>query len=374
MHQDLLINFPYPYMLNNIKINGFNFEWPQVCKMCKYNSCEYSDNEYHMCPRGVFYKWYSKNFMIGGFVLKERSMTTRKSALIIKNNNKYEVSKKDIDLAMQNILEVQNIYKKEYSDIIDVAVNERIQNLLDKYNIKSKELDQINEYLRSMHDVKQFVATIIGNINCIISRYNKGSTEENLNYSSEYEKAIYYSCKIIEAKINTLLYVKNLKIIDRSFFVKTSIHQLIVKIIRIYQSLFKERNIHINIYEFYETIYTDYDSISIIPHTIIDNALKYSPEGSNFIISFSSNLDTISIDFESLGPKIFQHERDIIFQMGFRGENAQKISEDGLGFGLYALKQILNKLNGDISLWQNDNEDISYKGYYRTIFTVKLPK
>ena len=43
-------------------------------------------------------------------------------------------------------------------------------------------------------------------------------------------------------------------------------------------------------------------ALGIIPHTLIDNALKYGPTGSRVIVAFEEDAETITLNVESFRP------------------------------------------------------------------------
>lgn len=374
MEKNLLVNFPYPYKLNKEHFDGFNIFWLSFCKSCSYNHCQYQDTKLHTCPRGLSYRWVNKNLMIGGVIVRNQTpIGYSVSSTLRKTNKKNIVSKEDIDKAIENILSIENLYAALEKETIERIIKEKTKEILNSREIKDTITNSIQEYTRSMHDVKQFISTVIQNIHCIMQKYNKSTDDDNVEAASHYEKAIYYSCKMMEAKIQTLSYINNINKISDTEFSYTEIHKLILKIVKIYKSLFDERNIHIAISNSFFKIYTHFNAISIIPHAIIDNALKYSPENSTFNISFDEDEHNIIIRFESLGPKILSDEKNKIFEPAVRGKYAQKVSHEGLGFGLYAAALIADKLNSSIAVEQFE-EDIIHKNYYKTVFTVSFFK
>ena len=61
---------------------------------------------------------------------------------------------------------------------------------------------------------------------------------------------------------------------------------------------------------------------------------------------------------------INEKDKDRIFLLGVRSENAQKTNSEGYGIGLHVVNQILRDFGGKISVKQCSNP---------TIFEIKLP-
>ncbi|MCD7984837.1 MAG: ATP-binding protein [Desulfovibrio sp.] len=361
-------------MLNEEHFDGFDVVWPELCKKCSHLTCMGKPKDISSCPRGINFIWLTNNLMIGGIIIKERTSTPRQVASTIKKIPKNNiVSIEKLNTSIRNIIGIQNNYSNLCRETVNRIVSEHESNLIKSKDFKKSIEEKIDKYLETMHDYKQFVSTIFQNINCIIKKYNGKTDEENVALATHYEKAIYYSCIMMESKIKTHSYVKNIHLVSDCDFGKTSIHQLIVKIIRIYQSSFDQKSIKITVGESYANVYTHYNVVTVIPHAIIDNALKYCPEKSYLHVHFKENKESIDVEFESLGPKIDKDERARIFLPATRGKNAPSVVEEGMGFGLYAARELIYKLGGSIDVHQNEEEDANFCGFYKTIFTMQLP-
>jgi two-component system phosphate regulon sensor histidine kinase PhoR len=113
-------------------------------------------------------------------------------------------------------------------------------------------------------------------------------------------------------------------------------------------------------------ILVDRDKFQQIMINLIENAAKYSNEGSKIIIKtdFSSNPDYISIKIIDEGIGIKKEDFDKIFTKFSRLDNPLTRKVQGSGLGLYISKTLINKMNGDIKVQSNENG---------TIFEVLLP-
>lgn len=115
----------------------------------------------------------------------------------------------------------------------------------------------------------------------------------------------------------------------------------------------------------------------IIPFLIIENAIKYSPSNNIIDVVVQDIERNVEILFKSFGPQIENHEIDKIFEKGYRGENARKISTSGKGIGLYMVKEFLHKAyNGTISVKQKDPENeiiLNQTKYKETTFKLFIP-
>lgn len=98
---------------------------------------------------------------------------------------------------------------------------------------------------------------------------------------------------------------------------------------------------------------------------IVDNAIKYTSEGSNIRIDTNKNGKTVIVSISDDGPGISDESKKHVFDMFYSGANAISDSRRSLGLGLSLCKSIVNAHGGEISV--SDNKP---KG---TIFSFTLP-
>ena len=96
---------------------------------------------------------------------------------------------------------------------------------------------------------------------------------------------------------------------------------------------------------------------------ILDNAVKYSPDGSEIAISACAYDMFVRIDIADNGCGIAEDELCNIWKRFYRGKNAE--NEKGVGIGLYLTANILNTEGGRVSAKSDENG---------STFTVFLPK
>ena len=96
---------------------------------------------------------------------------------------------------------------------------------------------------------------------------------------------------------------------------------------------------------------------------ILDNAVKYSPDGSEIAISACAYDMFVRIDIADHGTGIPEDELCSIWKRFYRGKNAEK--QNGVGIGLYLTANILNTEGGQVSAKSDENG---------SVFTVYLPK
>lgn len=100
--------------------------------------------------------------------------------------------------------------------------------------------------------------------------------------------------------------------------------------------------------------------------SIIDNAIKYSPDGSTILIEAKGDDELIRITLSDTGMGIPEDEMEHVFEKFFRGKKAQELVPDGSGLGLYLAKSIIESHGGTISISPSPTKS-------GTIVTITLP-
>lgn len=117
------------------------------------------------------------------------------------------------------------------------------------------------------------------------------------------------------------------------------------------------------------------DVFELVPYTIIDNAVKYSPSGYDISVEVFDQGATTAMIVKSYGPKIGDDEKSAIFGKYFRGRAAVESKSPGTGIGLNISAKIIDEIfSGSISVHQkSEYVDIDGLRYHETDFRVTVP-
>jgi len=99
---------------------------------------------------------------------------------------------------------------------------------------------------------------------------------------------------------------------------------------------------------------------------LVDNAIKYSPEGSEVTIRCFNNTEGISLSVTDKGQGINQMHFEKIFERFYRIDKSRSRKEGGTGLGLSIVKHIMNLHKGKATV-----ESEVGKG---SVFTLVIPK
>ena len=81
---------------------------------------------------------------------------------------------------------------------------------------------------------------------------------------------------------------------------------------------------------------------------LLDNAIKYSPEESEILLNYKKYESFFSINIIDHGMGISESEQGMIFKRFYRSPEVER--EQGLGIGLYLVREIIEKQGGYIKV------------------------
>jgi signal transduction histidine kinase len=144
----------------------------------------------------------------------------------------------------------------------------------------------------------------------------------------------------------------------------TSVNALLASVIDLYQVIAEEKRISITT-QFMTACEATVDAVRMrqVFANLLDNALKYTPEGGAVQLSCTMQGARVAVCIRDTGIGISAAEQPLIWNRMYRGDRSR--SQRGLGLGLSLVKAIVEAHNGEVSV---DSE--SGRG---ATFTVVLP-
>jgi len=177
--------------------------------------------------------------------------------------------------------------------------------------------------------------------------------------------------KIIEDQSNRLInLVENILTVSKEnsekfILKKTDINESINKILPLITEKYKEHKFIFNRDKAPLFSNLDEDKFQQIITNLLDNAGKYSNTGSRVVISTILQGDFIFIKISDEGVGIAEGDFDKLFKKFSRIENHLTSKTQGNGLGLYITKNLVEKMNGQITFKSELNQG--------TEFQIKFP-
>jgi signal transduction histidine kinase len=122
---------------------------------------------------------------------------------------------------------------------------------------------------------------------------------------------------------------------------------------------------------YFPTISGDERRLTQVLNNLVNNAIKYSPDGGKIIISGAVHPEHVTVSVRDEGIGIPARDYHRIFQKFTRLDNALSRKSEGTGLGLFLSKAIIEAHNGRI--WFANNGD-TIPNAPGTTFTFSLPR
>jgi signal transduction histidine kinase len=249
------------------------------------------------------------------------------------------------------------------------SIAEQLRNQEEAYwqaNTQLRQKDRIkDEYVsRVTHDIKGHLAAIHS---CLDVAANK--TIGTLNdQQSEFVGRALKRTRTLSAFIRTLLELTQMRLDNKLkkevFSLGDSIRDALdaVKI----KAEKKQITVSCKIEPAVDRILGNRFAVVEMVTNLLLNAIKYTPQNGSVEVNANVQNKFILTEINDTGIGIPQDELPYIFDEFYRAANARKTEKDGTGLGLSIVKQIIERLDGEI--WVESREGIG------STFKFKLPR
>ncbi|MBC8481216.1 MAG: sensor histidine kinase [Planctomycetes bacterium] len=355
MDHPLFLFCPFPNIRSDGKLfKGTLIEQSDYClKKCEEKVCkDYIPEEkngkfnFYTCPRG-----YSV-------------ATCRHEQIIIRINGVIEVASNTSEPKFKK----QNKHRKIKLPELQrwfAAFLEMVPEFEDV--IEQKAQDAVH----AMHDIKSLIGSVLHTAENAISEQPGQSLSEKIDNSSVHLQTIYHSCEILQSLLQIADILTNPAVAQFGKPLPISTYGIILKLIKIHKTRANARGRQITLRGESHNSVDVYNSFIIIPHILIDNAIKHSYPDSEIRIRIKDTTDGgVSVNFSSHGNLVPEDERDKIFNRGVRGSN---IRAEGSGLGLY-IAQHVAKANGFEIEYKSRETGILKENTGYNQFVLRIPK
>ena len=248
-----------------------------------------------------------------------------------------------IDKALDGNLEITEFDEKELSKIKSKLIKFLYASQVKEAKInteKSKTKDLIA-------DISHQTKTPITNLSLYISLLEEDPKDE-------YLEIIKYELNKLEFLIQNLVKSSRLE----SDIISLQKHQANLKDIvedalREFKVILSEKDISINLKDEDLIFNLDERWLKEAIHNLVDNAIKYSPNGSTINISVYKSYLNYNLDIENECKDLSEETLPKIFERFYRGANS--VSKDGLGLGLFIAREIIERHGGNIRASLDEN-------------------
>lgn len=238
-------------------------------------------------------------------------------------------------------------------------------------NAKEKEHAAVlakNEQLRAnllraiSHDLRTPLTSISGNASNLLSNYDKLDPAMRTQIFTD----IYDDSQWLISLVENLLSVTRIE--EGRMQLNLSVQLMDEVIEEALRHISRKRSEHQITVEYQDEFILARIDARLIMQVIInlvDNAIKYTPAGSQITITAAKTKDTVSVRVADNGSGIPDKLKSRVFDMFFTGENRIADGRRSLGLGLALCKSILHAHGGEMTLTDNVP--------HGAVFTLTLP-
>jgi signal transduction histidine kinase len=211
------------------------------------------------------------------------------------------------------------------------------------------------------HELRTPLTSVSGYVQLLQNKLSQQNTPEK-----RWADQLSYETQRLSTLVNELLAVNRIKNGEFNYFLKEcSLKDIINRTIDNFKFAYPNRKI---IYKealknYSDLITGDPDKLLQAFSKLLENAADYSQTTQPVNIELKARKDCFMVSVKDRGKGIPQKELPFIFERFYRGENTNK---EGMGLGLYLVKEIIINHHGTIKVSSQMN-----KG---TTFEIKLPK
>ena len=138
--------------------------------------------------------------------------------------------------------------------------------------------------------------------------------------------------------------------------------QFVRELMHRHHTAVSERRFHLNVPDSETVVMGDRDRLEQVLGNLLENAVKYSPEGSEIFVNVEDRGDQVITSVCDRGIGIPSDELSQVFERFHRGRQVSSTNYGGLGLGLYITRQIVDRHGGTI--WVESKEGSGTTFYF----------
>lgn len=220
--------------------------------------------------------------------------------------------------------------------------------------LKQKKLSEIkSDFINNMtHEFKTPIATI----SLAVDSINNSKVINDPEKIEHYTGIIEEENKRMNARVENVL---QMSLIDKQDFAfkyeVTDIHEIIQQVIKLFDLQIKKQdaNVQLDLLDKDCSVETDVDQMRTILTYLVDNALKYSNNKPEIIISTQILNDILNIHIKDNGVGMTKEEKHKIFDKFYRVPKGDIHNVKGFGLGLSYVKAVVLAMGGKIEVASN---------------------
>lgn len=240
----------------------------------------------------------------------------------------------------------------DFSARVTVTGNNEMAELANAFNSMAKELASLESSRRSFvanvsHELKTPMTTIGGFIDGILD--GTISEENRENYLKIVSDEVKRLSRLVTGMLNmSKIEAGELGLKPREF----DIAEMLFKTTVGFEQLIEKKGIEITGLDKIATtiIHADEDMIHQVIYNLVDNAVKFTPEGGSIDFNVISDAQRVYVSIRNTGAGIPSEDCGKIFERFYKLDKSRSYDVKGAGLGLYLCKSIVEMHGGQIKV------------------------
>jgi PAS domain S-box-containing protein len=146
--------------------------------------------------------------------------------------------------------------------------------------------------------------------------------------------------------------------------------QFVRDVVHRHHTAVSDRRFHVSVPNLSKIVTGDRDRLEQVLGNLLENAVKYSPDGSDITVTVDDKGETILTAVCDRGIGIPADELGQVFERFHRGRQVSSTNYGGLGLGLYITKQIIERHGGTIWVESKEGQGTTF---YFSLPASELP-
>ena len=220
--------------------------------------------------------------------------------------------------------------------------------------IKNNEQDiekRYTEFISTVsHELRTPLTSIMGFADTLLTSEDKLSAEQK----KKFLQIIKEQSKRLITMVENLLSVSKLQSSNEKLVYKSvCLNFLITKILPLVKIQFQTHNFEVNLKQNLPEVLIDTDKFQQILLNLVENAVKYSDEGTKITINTDFDDKNVYLKIVDVGIGISDENKSKIFEKFARLDTPLTRKTQGSGLGLYIVKKSVEEMDGKIEVQNN---------------------
>ncbi|KTE92446.1 hypothetical protein AT727_19015 [Desulfitobacterium hafniense] len=257
----------------------------------------------------------------------------------------------------------RNIADGKFDERVEIQSKDELGVLALSINHMSKQLSELESMRRNFvanvsHELRSPLTSIQGYIDALLQGKGKDKQEEK-NYLQIVQKETHRLSRLVNDLLEISRFDSQTALFNMDDFPLRSIIDRAMKSLRL-QTAAKDLIITTNLPSDLTLCYGDEDRIEQVIYNLLDNAIRYSSDGGEILISAIPYDNDILVEITDFGQGIPSEDIPFIWDRFYRVDKARSRNEGGTGLGLAIVKEIIDRHGGQVMVESTPGEGSNF--------------